>query len=93
MPAGEVHRSIVAQRVELLRDVGTASTDVTVHDDLAVGWNFPESILNFAHRNIHRTGDAAVVHELVWFAYVQQERRGAVIETLRQVARRYRLHL
>ena len=66
---------------------------MTVHDDLAIGWNFPESILNFVHRNIHRTGDAAVVDAFVRFAYVQQERRGAVIETLREAARRYRLHL
>lgn len=66
---------------------------MTVHDDLAIGWNFPESILNFVHRNIHRAGDAAVVDEFVRFAYVQQERRGAVIETLREAARRYRLHL
>ena len=93
MPAGEVHRSIVAQRVELLRDVRAASTQVTVHDDLAIGWDFPESILNFVHGNIHRTGDATVVDELVRFAYVQQERRGAVTETLRELARRYRLHL
>jgi len=55
MPAGEVHRSIVAQRVELLRDVRAASAQMAVHDDLAIGWNFPESILNFVHRNIHRT--------------------------------------
>jgi len=66
---------------------------MTVHDDLAIGWNFPESILNFVHRNIHRASDAAVVDEFVRFAYVQQERRGAVIETLREAARRYRLHL
>ena len=43
---------------------------MTVHDDLAIGWNFPESILNFAHRNIHGAGDAAVVDELVRLAYV-----------------------
>lgn len=93
MAAREIHRSIVAQRVELLRDVRAASTQMTVHDDLAIGWNFPESILNFVHRNIHRTGDAAVVDELVRLAYVEQERRGAAIETLREPAGRYRLHL
>ncbi len=93
MTAGEVHHSIVAQRVELLRDVRAASADMTVHDDLAVGWNFSESILYFAHRDIHRAGNAAVVIDLVRFAYVQQERRGAVIETLRELAGRYRLHL
>lgn len=82
MTAGEVHRSIVAQHVELLRDIRTASTDVTVHDDLAVGWNFPEPVLYFAHRNIHGAGNAAVVDDLVRFAYIQQERRGAVIEKL-----------
>jgi len=93
MAAREVHRSIVAQRVELLRDVRAPSTQMTVHDDLAIGWNFPESILNLVHRNIHRTGDAAVVDELVRLAYVQQEGRDAVIETLREPSGRYRLHL
>lgn len=93
MAAGEVHRSIVAQRVEPLRNVRAANTAMTVHDDFTIGWNFSEAILNFVHRNIHGTGDTGGVDELVGFPYVQQERRGVAIETLRQPVGRYRLHL
>ena len=66
---------------------------MTVHDDLAIGRNFSESTLDFVHRNIHRTRDAAFVDKLGRLAYVQQERRGAFTDQLREPARRYRLHL
>ncbi len=61
------------------------------HDDIAIGREFAETMLDFAHRDIHGAGDDAVYHFLR-LAYVQQERSGAVIEAPLELIGRYRLH-
>lgn len=61
------------------------------HDDIAIGREFAETMLDFAHRDIHGASNDAVYHFLR-LAYVQQERSGAVIEAPLELFSRYRLH-
>jgi hypothetical protein len=88
--AGEVYRAIVAERIELLGDVGAARSEMADHDDVAIRRQLAESMPDFVHRNVNGAGDYAI-GQLVRLANVQQEWRVA-IEAAPQFAYRNRLH-